>query len=50
MKNVNYEQFGVDMCVFRTFFWIKMENIKDCSAGKIAGLDGMPGKHLGKKR
>ena len=36
-------------CVFPDFFWIKMGNIKDCSARKIAGLDGMPGKHLEKK-
>ena len=34
---------------FPTFFWIKIGNIKDCSARKISGLDVMPGKHLGKK-
>ena len=36
-------------CVFPDFFWIKMGNIKDCSASKIAGLDGMPGKHFEQK-
>ena len=36
------------MC-FPDFFWIKIGNIKDCSARKIAGLDGMPGKHLEQK-
>ena len=34
---------------FLTFFWIKIGNIKDCSAIKIAELDGMPGKHIEQK-
>ena len=36
-------------CVFPNFFWIKMGNMKGYSARKIAGLDGMPGKHLEQK-
>ena len=35
-------------CVFPGFFLIKIGNIKDCSAGKFSGLDGMPGKQLEK--
>ena len=35
-------------CVFPDFFLIKIGNIKDFSARRIAGLDGMPGKHLEK--
>ena len=33
-------------CAFPDFFWIKICNMKYCSARKIAWLDGMPGKHL----
>ena len=36
--------------MFPGFFWIKMGNIKDCSAVKISGFDGMPGKHLEQKK
>ena len=36
-------------CVFPNFFWIKIGSIKDFSAGKISGLDGMPGNNLEKK-
>ena len=48
MENVNYEQLWVT-CVFPDFFLDKIGNIKDCSARKIVGLNGMPGKHLEQK-
>ena len=49
MENVNYEQLWDDMCFSQKKNWIKIGNIKDCSAVKIAGFDVMPGKQLEQK-